>query len=166
MELFCNVEDPITFQDLAEISPERLYGLKVSNQTYGFDIDNLFDWCQQSRGMNPITNLPLTGLQRALINDKYIDAHRKDGVIGVQLNSPQGWSHGLLIMMVGRLDQWTLADLVPDIMELAVKVGIDDFHSVAPGFVYAGRMISPDSRLSDIVGFVSGHKISLFSLEG
>jgi hypothetical protein len=159
--MFCNTEDPISFEALADIDRDKLYGLKVSNQTYGFDIDNLFDWLQKSHGMNPITNLPLLGWEKASIVGKYIDAHRQDGVIGVQVNTTKGWDHGLVVMMVGALNEWTLAELVPEILQLATSLGIDDFESAAPGFVYAGRIISPDSRLSDIAGFASGHKITL-----
>ncbi len=162
----CNTEDPISLEPLSDLPLEQLYALKVGDKLYGFNIDTLFQWPRKTRNSNPITNLPLSELELALISEKYIEVHRKDGIISIQVNSEMGWEYGLITVMVGAFGELTIEDLVPAFRQAIEEARIDDFAGVSSRywlFIYAGMIFGPQVRLADIPGFVAGHKFTLGS---
>lgn len=161
---YCNTEDPISFETLTDLAPEQVYGLKVGDKYYGFNIDSLFQWTRKTRNSNPITNLPLTDLELAFITDRYLQAHKKDGVISIQVNSSMGWDYGLITIMVGDFAEKTVSDWVPQIMQGIYDAAIHDFNLASPAewkYIYAGCFINPDTKLGEINGFASGHKLTV-----
>lgn len=162
---YYNTEDPITMEALADLPIEQIYGLKVGDKLYGFNIDSLFQWARKTRNSNPITNLPLSTLDLAFITDKYLQVHKKDGVVSIQVNSARGWDYGLITIMVGDFGQRTLGNLTLRFAHAIAEAGIQDFgravHPLQWNFIYAGRLFPSHAKLIDIPGFVAGHKITV-----